>query len=437
MCVCGCVCIDVDLLDTTGTLYSMAKFSGVLDPVTLDFDNSTAAYMVDAFSISMGSLMGTSPVTAFIESATGIAEGGRTGITGITAGLCFFVSLFFAPIFASIPSWATGGALVIAGSLMMQNAALINWGYLGDAIPAFLTIVVIPLTYNIAYGLIAGIGAMVLLKVIPNLLYRLSGGTIVPDNYEYAEHWTVPPGGVMPLWLCVPFLPSFLPLLSASCQLPFQVSETDCTNLGTMTYRRRTMRREPFWRDVEDCEGGGVLGLDRVHDGQRTAEMDGTPDTYRAYGGSEEEDYRSMSRMGEKTSSAAASEIVSPDHRPEDAEDGYDYGEDARPYEEGDEDDRSRTVDEDDFGEDDEDDGDGDEDEDEDDDEDDDGDGDEDEDEDEDDDDDDDEDKSSLAHGGAEANIIPVSSVPTPETEPEDRHGVEQSVQRPSYTPAG
>ena len=107
--------------DTTGTLYSMAKFAGLRDPVTLDFENSTIAYCVDAFSISMGALMGTSPVTAFIESATGIAEGGRTGITAITTGFMFFISVFFAPIFASIPSWATGGALVIVGSLMIRT----------------------------------------------------------------------------------------------------------------------------------------------------------------------------------------------------------------------------------------------------------------------------------------------------------------------------
>lgn len=107
--------------DTTGTLYSMAKFAGLRDPVTLDFERSTIAYCVDAFSISMGALMGTSPVTAFIESATGISEGGKTGITAISTGIAFFVSVFFAPIFASIPSWATGGALVIVGSLMIRK----------------------------------------------------------------------------------------------------------------------------------------------------------------------------------------------------------------------------------------------------------------------------------------------------------------------------
>lgn len=118
----------------------MAKFAGLRDPVTLDFEGSTAAYCVDAFSISMGALVGTSPVTAFIESATGISgtvflcivyteacvahtlsEGGKTGITAIVVGIMFFISIFFAPIFASIPGWATGGALIIVGSLMIRK----------------------------------------------------------------------------------------------------------------------------------------------------------------------------------------------------------------------------------------------------------------------------------------------------------------------------
>lgn len=227
----------VDLMDTTGTLYSMAKFSGVMDPRTLDFERSTVAYMVDAFSISMGALMGTSPVTAFIESSTGIAEGGRTGLTGMTAGLCFFVSIFFAPIFASIPSWATGGALVIAGSLMMRNCADINWSYLGDAIPAFLTIIIIPFTYNIAYGLITGICAMLLIKVLPNVIYRLSGGKIAPHNYDTADEWIVPPGGFVPIWI------------------------------------RRAARREPFWQDVEEAVEDQV-GPEKHHPHHSGSSMD-------------------------------------------------------------------------------------------------------------------------------------------------------------------
>ncbi|KAJ7078891.1 permease family-domain-containing protein [Mycena belliarum] len=191
----------VDILDTTGTLYSMAKFAGLRDPVTLDFENSTIAYCVDAFSISMGALMGTSPVTAFIESATGISEGGKTGITAMVTGLCFLVSVFFAPIFASIPSWATGGALIIVGSLMIRNVRDINWDYIGDAVPAFLTILIIPLSYNIAYGVIAGILSYLLLNGVPWCISRLSGGRIVPPNIEMSEEWVIPPGGMIPFWM--------------------------------------------------------------------------------------------------------------------------------------------------------------------------------------------------------------------------------------------
>ncbi|KNZ78937.1 Putative xanthine/uracil permease, partial [Termitomyces sp. J132] len=192
----------VDILDTTGTLYSMAKFAGLRDPVTLDFENSTIAYCVDAFSISMGALMGTSPVTAFVESATGISEGGKTGLTAITVGLAFFVSVFFAPIFSSIPGWATGGALVIVGSLMIRNVKEINWNYIGDAVPAFLTLIVIPLTYNIAYGVIAGILSYLLINGIPWVLRKITNDNIIPPNYyEESEEWIIPPGRIYPGWI--------------------------------------------------------------------------------------------------------------------------------------------------------------------------------------------------------------------------------------------
>lgn len=103
----------VDVIDCTATLYSMARFCGVVDPETKDFPRSTLAYCTDALSISIGSLFGVPPVTAFVESGAGIAEGGKTGLTAITTGLCFLISIFFAPIFASIPSWATGCTLIL------------------------------------------------------------------------------------------------------------------------------------------------------------------------------------------------------------------------------------------------------------------------------------------------------------------------------------
>lgn len=103
----------VDIIDCTATLYSMARFSGVVDPETGDFPRSTLAYCTDAMCISIGSLFGTSPVTVFVESGAGVAEGGKTGLTAITTGICFLISIFLAPVFASIPPWATGCTLVL------------------------------------------------------------------------------------------------------------------------------------------------------------------------------------------------------------------------------------------------------------------------------------------------------------------------------------
>jgi adenine/guanine/hypoxanthine permease len=103
----------VDIIDCTATLYSMARFCNKTRKEDGDFPRSTIAYCTDALCISVGALLGCSPVTAFIESGAGIAEGGRTGLTAMVTGLCFLISIFFAPIFASIPPWATGCTLVL------------------------------------------------------------------------------------------------------------------------------------------------------------------------------------------------------------------------------------------------------------------------------------------------------------------------------------
>ncbi|KAF7160794.1 hypothetical protein CNMCM5623_006388 [Aspergillus felis] len=192
----------VDILDTTGTLYSMARFAGTIDERTQDFEGSALAYMVDAMSISIGSLFGSPPVTAFVESGAGISEGGRTGLTSCVTGFCFFIAVFFAPIFASIPPWATGCTLVIVGALMCKAAAEINWRYYGDAIPAFLTIAIMPFTYSIAYGLIAGILSYVLINATAWLLEKGSVGRVVPPNKDESDPWSYKvPGGFFPPWV--------------------------------------------------------------------------------------------------------------------------------------------------------------------------------------------------------------------------------------------
>jgi AGZA family xanthine/uracil permease-like MFS transporter len=191
----------VDILDTTGTLYSMAKFADLIDPETQDFEGSSVAYMVDAISISIGALMGTPPVTAFVESGAGISEGGKTGLTAMTTGVCFFISIFFAPIFASIPPWATGCVLILVGAMMMKAVTDINWRYIGDAVPAFITIALMPFTYSIADGLIGGVCSYMVINTVVWLIELASGGRIVPYNKAEKDPWTWKiPGGFFPPW---------------------------------------------------------------------------------------------------------------------------------------------------------------------------------------------------------------------------------------------
>lgn len=129
-----------------------------------DFPGSTMAFTADGFATIVGSLLGTSPVTTYIESASGIKEGARTGLASIVTALWFLVALFFSPLLKVIPPYATGPALVLVGAMMMCNIAGINWNKLSDGVPAFLTLAVMPLTYSIAYGLIAGIVSWIILN---------------------------------------------------------------------------------------------------------------------------------------------------------------------------------------------------------------------------------------------------------------------------------
>ncbi|KAI3793167.1 hypothetical protein L1987_35782 [Smallanthus sonchifolius] len=153
----------VDILDTTGTLYSMARFAGFTDE-NGDFEGQYFAFMSDAAAIVVGSLLGTSPVTAYLESSTGIREGGRTEITALTVAGYFMLAFFFTPLLASIPAWAVGPPLILVGVLMMRSVVEIDWEDMRQAIPAFVTLILMPLTYSIAYGLIGGIGTYMVLN---------------------------------------------------------------------------------------------------------------------------------------------------------------------------------------------------------------------------------------------------------------------------------
>ncbi|KAF7559854.1 hypothetical protein G7046_g4299 [Stylonectria norvegica] len=180
----------VDIIDATATLYSMVRFCGVVNPKDGDFPRSTVAYCTDAAFISIGALLGSSPVTAFIESGAGIAEGGRTGLTAMVTGLCFIGAVFFAPIFASVPPWATGCTLILVGCMMIRQITQINWRYIGDVLPSFVVMTFIPFSYSVAYGLIAGVFVYAVLNGLIGLVVFLSGGYLEPREYDLKEYWT-------------------------------------------------------------------------------------------------------------------------------------------------------------------------------------------------------------------------------------------------------
>jgi AGZA family xanthine/uracil permease-like MFS transporter len=114
----------------------------------------------------IGAVAGTSPVTSYIESASGVAVGGRTGLTAIVVGILFLCTLFFAPIVQAIPAVATAPALILVGALMMGALTEVEWSNPLEAIPAFLTVIIIPLSYSIANGLAFGITSYAVLKLV-------------------------------------------------------------------------------------------------------------------------------------------------------------------------------------------------------------------------------------------------------------------------------
>lgn len=170
----------IDFLDTTGTLLAVVSPLGITDEKG-DFPKSRQAFAVDAVATMIGSLFGLSPITSYIESAAGVEAGGKTGLTAIVCGFYFFISIFFAPILASIPAWATGGALIIVGSMMCRNLAMVQWNKIHHSLSVFVTIILMPLTYSIAWGLIGGLSIWYTFQLVFFLL------TLVGVERPYSE----------------------------------------------------------------------------------------------------------------------------------------------------------------------------------------------------------------------------------------------------------
>lgn len=155
----------VDLFDTVGTLVGVASKANLLDEKG-ELPAAGPALFADAIGTTVGALLGTSTVTTFVESASGVTEGGRTGLTSLSVAFFFFLSLFLFPIFAIIPSQATAPALVMVGLFMMSPIKDIPLDDFSESVPAFLTIVMMPFAYSIAEGIAFGMMSYVIIKVL-------------------------------------------------------------------------------------------------------------------------------------------------------------------------------------------------------------------------------------------------------------------------------
>ena len=155
----------VDIFDTVGTLVGVSNRAGLTDK-NGNIPRVKQALLSDAIGTVFGAMMGTSTVTSFVESTSGVAAGGRTGLTALTTGVFFLIALIFSPLFLLIPSAATAPALIIVGFLMLSATAEIDFQDPTEGIPAFLTIVMMPFAYSIAEGIVYGILSYVILKVV-------------------------------------------------------------------------------------------------------------------------------------------------------------------------------------------------------------------------------------------------------------------------------
>lgn len=154
----------LDMFDTVGTLAGVASKTNMIDKDG-KLPRVGRALLADAVGTTVGALLGTSTVTTFVESSAGVAEGGRTGLTAVTTGLLFLVSIVFAPLFLLVPSAATAPALIIVGFLMISPITKIDWENYSDGIPAFITIASIPFTASISEGIAVGIISYTLVKL--------------------------------------------------------------------------------------------------------------------------------------------------------------------------------------------------------------------------------------------------------------------------------
>ena len=163
----------IDMFDTIGTVVGVAEKAHMIDKDN-KVQNFDKIFLADAIATTAGACLGASTTTTYIESASGVAEGGRTGPTSFVVVVCFVLALFFSPLFLAIPSAATGAVLVVVGVMMMSPVQEINWTDYSEAIPAFITAVMMPLSYSIAHGILLGIIAYVVINACSKNIKKIS-----------------------------------------------------------------------------------------------------------------------------------------------------------------------------------------------------------------------------------------------------------------------
>lgn len=162
----------VDFFDTIGTLVGVSSKANMLDKDG-NVKNGGKALLVDAIGTTFGAVMGTSTVTTYVESASGVAEGARTGLAAVVTGILFLLAMFLSPIFIAIPECATAPALIMVGFYMVQNVTKLEMDDFTEAVPAFLTLALMPLTYSIGDGLTIGLFIYALINGINNIIRRI------------------------------------------------------------------------------------------------------------------------------------------------------------------------------------------------------------------------------------------------------------------------
>ncbi|SRW35648.1 inorganic anion transporter, sulfate permease (SulP) family [Shigella sonnei] len=154
----------INLFDSSGTLIGVTDKAGLIDG-NGKFPNMNKALYVDSVSSVAGAFIGTSSVTAYIESTSGVAVGGRTGLTAVVVGVMFLLVMFFSPLVAMVPPYATAGALIFVGVLMTSSLARVNWDDFTESVPAFITTVMMPFTFSITEGIALGFMSYCIMKV--------------------------------------------------------------------------------------------------------------------------------------------------------------------------------------------------------------------------------------------------------------------------------